>query len=249
MFKQYLPPRFKQFLWFVFKSPQRKWIGYGTILTDMWGYLSVLFSRKETRRISVCVGVKNRSNNLLEYVVKSLNKCESVSTIELSVYDCGSNDIPDLESALGKAWKGRLVYNKSEQAFARSIAFNAAVAQSTSDLVLVCDADMEVPEDIVKKVNRYCTIKSAWFPKVWYQNEDGRSGRFYTESTGMFASRKSDFIKAGQYDESIREWGKEDWLLFFAFYQQGIACRRTEERDFVHHYHPSLKPDDFVPLF
>jgi glycosyltransferase involved in cell wall biosynthesis len=248
MLKRYIPGRLKYFLWYIFKSPQRKWIGYKTLFTDLAGYLSILLKRREYRRISVCVGVKNRSSNLLEYVVASLNKCDFQALIELSVFDCGSDDTPDLLNELKRAWDGRLVYRREEQPFARSVAFNAAVAQCTSDLVLVCDADMSLPVDILQKVCRYTSSEAAWFPKVWYKNKDG-SGRYYGESTGMFASRKTDFEKAGRYDETIREWGKEDWLLYFAFYKQGIACIRTREKDFVHHYHPSLKPDGFVPLF
>ncbi len=246
--KQHIPPRLKQFLWFLFKAPQRKWIGYQTVWTDFVGYLSIKLKRKSYKKISICIGVKNRSYNLVEYVVRSLNACEYGVLIELSVYDCGSDDLPDLEAVLRRSWKGSLVYQCVPQAFARTVAFNAAVKQSSSDLVLVCDADMSIPEDIVSKVNAYVTAKSAWFPITMYIKEDG-TFRPYTESTGMFASRKQDFIRAGQYDESIRIWGKEDWLLFFAFYEQGIACYRTTERYFMHHYHPSLKPDDFKPLF
>jgi glycosyltransferase involved in cell wall biosynthesis len=248
MIKKYLPEKFKKFLWFVFKSPQRKWIGFGSLWTDMMGYLAVVFKRRIYTRVSVCIGVKNRSYNLVEHVVRSLNRCEFSHMVELSVYDCGSDDLPDLRGVLSRAWKGRLVYQRVEQEFARSVAFNAAVEQAGSEYILVCDADMSLPVDVISKVIKYSTPRSAWFPVVTYVNED-HSIRPYTESTGMFASRKKDFIKAGRYDESIRTWGKEDWLLYFGFYKKGIAAIRTRERDFVHHYHPSLKPHDFVPLF
>ena len=248
MIKKLLPRGVKQYLWYLFKAPQRKWIGYGTIWTDLRGYLVTRKGRRNLQPVSVCIGVKNRSNNLLDYVVASLNRCENKELIELSVFDCGSSDHSNLEDALRREWKGRLVYHRKEQPFARSEAFNAAVEQSGHGQILVCDADMSLPADIVKRVNRYVTPRSAWYPVVKFMNEDG-SSRFYGESTGMFASRREDFIKAGKLDESIREWGKEDWLLYFAFYKAGLACIRTKEPDFIHHYHPSLKPDDFVPLF
>ncbi len=248
MIKRYLPPRFKQFLWFIFKSPQRKWIGYSSLVTDIRGYLAVLFRRRRYERLTVCVGVKNRSSNLLNFLVESMNRAEFSSLICLSVYDCGSDDIGNLQKALREKWKGRLKYTRVEQPFARSVAFNAAVKQADTSLVLICDADMSLPYDIVGKVSRYTTPSSAWFPVVWYTNEDG-SGRYYTESTGMFSSYLSDFLNTGGFDENIREWGKEDWLLFFEFYKNGIACIRSREKDFVHHYHPSLMPADFKPLF
>lgn len=246
--KKLLPRFFRSFLWWVFKAPQRKWIGYSTLLTDIAGYLEVLFQRKSYRRISVCVGVKDRSYNLLSCVVRSLNEARFYTFIELSVYDCGSEDLPGLENNLRMKWKGRLVYREEKQEFTRSKAFNEAVMQSTSDLVLICDADMSVPEDIVEKISKYCTKRSAWFPKIWYAEQSG-AGRFLGEGTGICAMRKEDFVRAGKYDESIKEWGKEDWMLYFACYKHKIACIRTRERHFVHKYHPSLKPKDFVPLF
>lgn len=246
--KRLLPPKLKQFLWFVFKSPQRKWLGYSTLLSDFKAWKSTHRSSTSLQAISLCIGIKNRSHNLLNYVIPSLNACEHKDLIELSVFDCGSNDVKDLKSEIEKLWTGKLLYQCVEQKFARSISFNAAVKQSTKDLILICDADMSLPKDIVIKVNRYATQNSAWFPHVWYTNEDG-TGRYYTESTGMMASRKSDFIKTGEYDESIKEWGKEDWLLFFEFYKIGIGCIRSNEPEFIHHYHESLKPEGFVPLF
>jgi glycosyltransferase involved in cell wall biosynthesis len=208
----------------------------------------VLFSRRKLQPVSICVGIKNRSSNLLEFVISSLNNCDHKDLIELSVFDCGSDDISSLESAVKEAWKGRLVFSRDERKFARSYAFNKAIGQSISGLIMACDADISLPKDLVKKVNRYCTPHSAWFPIVTDENEDG-STRYRDEGAGIFASRKIDFIKAGKYDESITEWGKEDWLLYFSFYKNGLGCVRTREANMVHHYHPSLRPADFVPLF
>jgi glycosyltransferase involved in cell wall biosynthesis len=243
-----MPGKLRRFLWNIRKAPQRKWIGYGTLLTDIRGYLSIWLKRRELAPVSVCVGIKNRTSNLLEYVIGSLNKCDHVELIELSVFDCGSNDVWNLEQEIKKVWKGRLIYSRQEMKFARSAAFNRAIRQCRENLILICDADMSIPKDIVRKVNRYCTSRTAWFPVVLNINEDG-STRYRPEGTGMFASRKADFIKAGQYDEKITEWGNEDWLLYFAFYKAGIAGIRTREPEFIHHYHPTVRPDDFVPLF
>ncbi len=250
MIKQLLPKSLKQFLWFVFKSPQRRWheLGYSTLLTDFKAWWTVTFSSKKLQPITICIGIKNRSHNLLNYVITSLNECEHKDLIALSIFDCGSDDVLDLKSEIQLKWKGHLIYSKDDQSFARSIAFNKAVKQANTELILVCDADMSLPKNIVQKVNHYVTKQSAWFPHVWYTNEDG-SGRFYTESTGMMASTKQGFFEVGGYDESITQWGYEDWYLFFAFYKKKIACIRSNERDFIHHYHPSLKPEGFKPLF
>jgi predicted glycosyltransferase involved in capsule biosynthesis len=194
------------------------------------------------------VGVKNRSSNLLNCLIESLNKASFRPLIDLAVFDCGSTDSPDLHEAIKKRWKGSLSYQRIEQPFSRSVAFNRAVGLSSTDYILICDADMSVPKDIVYKVSKYSSEKAAWFPVCWYENDDG-SGRFWTESTGMFACKRENFDKTGGFDETIKTWGKEDWLMYFSFYKQGIGCIRTRERQFVHHYHESLMPSDFKPLF
>ena len=250
MLKQFLPKRLKQFLWFVFKSPQRRWheLGYSTLFTDLRGWLITRNSPAVLQPITICIGIKNRSHNLLNHVIPSLNKTAHRDRITLSVYDCGSDDISNLEHEIKNSWNGRLIYQSSAQAFARSKAFNNAVRQAPEGLILVCDADMSIPSDIVNKVNQYVSRHSAWFPHVWYTNQDG-SGRYYTESTGMMASTKSTFFKVGGYDETITTWGYEDWYLFFAYYKHHHACIRSNEPNFIHHYHESLKPEGFKALF
>lgn len=249
--KRLLPKGFKQFLWFLFKSPQRKWheLGYQTILTDFNAWLSTRSNPKTLNPVTICIGIKNRSVNLLDHVIGSMNACDNKHLLKLSIHDAGSDDIDDLEASVKARWKGYLIYNKTLMPFSRSATFNLAVKQADEGLILVCDADMSLPKDIVFKVNKFVNSKSAWFPHVWYQNEDGKTGRYYTESTGMMACRKSDYLKTGGMDESIKEWGKEDWLLFFEFYKHGIGCIRSNEPEFIHHYHPSLKPENFKPLF
>lgn len=250
MIKKFIPKRIKQFLWFVVKSPQRRWheLGYSTLLTDLKGWLSTRKKPTSLKSVTICIGIKNRSHNLLNFVIPSLNQAKHPELITLSVYDCGSTDVEHLENAIKNLWKGKLIYQSSEQAFARSKAFNEAVKQAAEGLILVCDADMSLPPDIVNKVNQFVTPHSAWFPHVWYTNADG-SGRYYTESTGMMASTRATFLQVGGYDETITTWGYEDWYLFFAFYKHHLACIRSNEPLFIHHYHESLKPAGFRPLF
>lgn len=248
MIRKIIPAPVRRLFRFVFKAPQRKWIGFRSLFTDLRAYLSAWKQPSTIHRITICVGVKNRSRHLIDHLVKSMDECDYAALLDLSVFDCGSDDTDNLELALYNRKYGRIFYSREVMPFARSNAFNRAVQAAESPLVLICDADMSLPRNIVKKVNRYANRKSAWFPVVRYLNEDG-SSRWYTESTGMMACRKEDYFKAGGMDENIREWGKEDWLLLFSFYKIGIGCIRTYEPNFVHHWHPSLKPEDFKPLF
>ncbi len=247
--KKLLPPFIKQFLWRVFISPERKYVGWHTLWIDLMGRLSVFFKPTKLESLTICIGIKNRTENLLSLVIHSLKECENRDKITLSIFDAGSTDIENLELAIKKHWQGQLIYTKIQQPFTRSKTFNQAILQAETKLIMACDADIYLPKDIVKKVNTFTTHQTAWFPIVWWQNEDKQTGRFFTEGTGIFSATKSNFIKAGMYDESIKEWGKEDWLLYFSFYKKGIACLRTKEKNMVHHFHSSLKPKDFRPLF
>ncbi len=241
--------KIKYFLWKLFKSPERKWVGWSTLFTDFRSQLYSVFFMPKSKPITVCVGVKNRSNYLLQVLIHSLNQVHDKNNVALCVLDCGSNDVVDLHNEIKQKWDGNLIYHLHEQNFERSKVYNQLVNLSLNELVFICDADIQLPKDIVKKVNKYTNRFTSWFPILWWMNEDNVTGKFFSASTGMLATIKSNFIKTGGYDESIKEWGKEDWLLYFEFYKSRISCRRTFEKEMIHHYHPSLQPKDFKPLF
>ncbi len=244
-----IPSALKNLGWRIFKSPERKWIGFSTLITDTLGHLYIFFNNKNLKPITVCVGAKNRSNALLTHLVGSLQQCENNDLITLSIFDCNSNDVVNLSDEIKKIWKGKLIFQSEDISFTRSKTFNKAILQSNTPLIFCCDADISVPKNLVKKVNYYCTERSAWFPMVWWLNEKGDQGRFFSEGTGIFASTRNAWNKTKGYDETITNWGHEDWLLYFEFYKHKIACVRTSEPDLKHYWHPSLKPADFTPLF
>jgi glycosyltransferase involved in cell wall biosynthesis len=252
--KKLLPEGLKSFLWFVVKSPQRSFVGYGTLFTDFRAWFKLKFGSAQLEKITVCTGLKNRSDNYLKHLLNSLNKCDNKELISLSVFDCGSDDIENLEKEIRKEWNGKLVFNSEEINFSRSYSFNKAVHQSNDPIIFVCDADIAVPSDLVVKCNNYVTKRSAWFPILFFEDEQNRGeevtiGKFRTEGKGIFASKRDHFISIGGYDESITEWGDEDWKLFFDFYKNGIKPHRTKERHLIHRYHKSLRPPDFNSIY
>ena len=153
--KRYLPQGLKQFLWFVFKSPQRKHGGSLTLLTDFIGYFSILFNKKRLKPITICTGLKNRSNNYINILLESLNKCDHKDLIHLSIYDCGSNDVSNLLSSIQEKWKGEVTYETENIDFSRSYTFNKALKQSKTELLFACDADMELPSNLIELINKY----------------------------------------------------------------------------------------------
>ena len=243
----------KAFYRFLFKWPARKYLGFYTVFIDIKAICLKLFSKSVTeaslKKISICVGVKNRSNALLNQLVSSLNQLAYKDMIELSVVDCNSEDHSDLSGAIKAIWKGPMVYNRVDTAFARSLVFNQAVKQANNELIFICDADIALPPNIVVSINQFCKPYQVWAPEVLLMNEQGLPDRFCTEGVGMLACYKQQFESMGGYDERILEWGKEDWVLFFECYKKGIAVYRTKEALMQHAYHASLKPQDFKPLF
>lgn len=243
--KKYLPPRFKQFLWFVFKSPQRKHGGPWSLFTDLTGYFTILIKKQALQPITICTGIKNRSDNYLTVFLDSLNNCKNKESISLSVFDCNSSDVSDLQTEIKNKWNGNLIFKSEEVDFTRAHTFNKAMKQASTELLFVCDADMCLPENILEKVNKYVTKKSSWFPISFHLDKSGENGKFKTEGKGIFATSKTQLQKVGPYDENFTSWGDEDWEMFFRFYKNGIRPFRTKERNLIHNYHESKRPKDY----
>lgn len=249
----------KRLAWFIFKSPQRKLVGYKTWWVDILGCFERLINQIKSpfaplKEVTICTGLYNRSENYLSVLLPSLLKIKHPEKVVLSVFDCGSNDTNDLESEIKKIWKGKLVFNAEQIPFSRSVAFNRAIMQSYSKLIFVCDADVSVPANLVKKCNINTSKHLAWFPVCFWLNEgknecQPENGKFFSEGTGLFACQKSQLGVTGMYDENITDWGKEDWDLFFRFYTNKIMPLRTREKTLLHFWHPSQKPVGFKSLF
>lgn len=245
----------RRLAWFLLKSPQRKIVGWKTLFTDLRGMCSValryLFPAKPPE-IWVCTGLLNRSEHYLNVLLPSLIEVRSRGVrIALSVADCGSSDHPNLEQAIRERWNGNLVFSSRPEPFARSRVFNRAIRQAQGESLFICDADMSVPANLQQLVYHYVTRHSVWVPvcrkMLGPHPQDG--WKYQSEGTGIVACTKKHLERSGMLDESINNWGGEDWALFFRLYRAGIMPLRTRSYHLVHHFHPSLKPADFKPLF
>lgn len=250
--KSFIPASWKFPLWWIFKSPQRKF-GRHTFSNDMSAMLAFCFYRfirfKKLQPVSICVGIYNRSEIFMNGFLNSISKVKNQNLIELSVFDCGSIDVVNLEAEIRKKWNGNLVFSKEKIKFTRASAFNKAVEQSTSEIIFVCDADMNIPEDIVSICNHYTSKKLVWYPIVFYVLKDmppiisKAYGHWMQHGgKGMFASRKSEFYNVGKLNESFTEWGKEDDDLWERFMKSGYKIIRNREDGLIHNWHPSYNP-------
>jgi glycosyltransferase involved in cell wall biosynthesis len=238
--------------WFVFKSPQRKF-GYLSVWQDIVGIFAYLclkdFSLFKLKPISICVGIHNRSDLFLNHFLPSLLSTQHLDSIELSVFDCQSDDIIDLEIEVRKIWKGKLVFKSENIPFSRSAAFNKAVKQSQNKILFICDADFSLPSDLVIKCNKFTLGKLVWFPIVFYlyKNKpnvfDEKHGEWMQwGGKGILACKRKYFDNIGGLDESFKTWGKEDDDLWMKFYKARNYVIRSREKGLLHHWHPSLNP-------
>ena len=257
--KAWLPVWTKKIPWYLFKSPQRKTGFWFSIKVEIYGISSwlihIVLRRKSLQPISICTGIKGRATNYLTYVLPSIIAMEHQELIEISIFDCGAEDTQRLEDEIRKQWKGKLVFITNEQPFARSLAFNKAIAQATHPLIFTADADLTLPQNLPSLCNKYVSKHTVWFP-ICFDLKEGKpaiatkeNGKWLIVGKGMFAASKEQFYKAGAYDEKYKQWGDEDWDLWFRFFKAKTLPIRTRCRGLFHHYHPSLRPDDYKPGF
>ncbi len=250
--KSYLPNSIKFPLWWLVKSPQRA-LGIGTLFRDLKGLFYILLAqtpfKPKPQPISICVGILNRSSQFLTHFLPSLNQCEHLHLIELSVFDCGSTDVQNLQQEIQSIFKGKLIFRSEPRPFARSYAFNQAIRQSTRELIFVCDADFSLPMRLVQTVSALTRNNSFWFPIVFYlyKNRQPLYGKRNGEwmlwgGKGVFASTRKAFEELGALDESYTTWGGEDEEFWLRCHAKGQCVIRTREKQLLHHWHPSLNP-------
>jgi glycosyltransferase involved in cell wall biosynthesis len=257
--KKYVPVRLKKPLWYFFKSPQRKlgffksiWMEIRGLFYLLWNIISGRYKR-HPRPVSICTGIKNRTSQYLDFVLPSILKMHHPHLIEISVFDCGSEDVELLAKKIKEKWKGKLVFHTEAVPFSRSYAFNRAIDQSSNSLFFAADADLSLPVNLVELCNKFVTPKTVWFPVCFFLFENKpafvskENGEWFQESKGMFAARKGQFIKAGKFDLRYKTWGLEDIDLWISFFKAGIVPIRNRCKGIIHHWHPSAKKEVEIP--
>lgn len=208
-----------------------------------------MFGKKCHDTIWVCVGLKDRSENL-KRLVNSLKNLYNNHNFALSVHDQGSVDSADLQLWLKQNWSGKLIWSSSETDFSRSLAFNYAVKQAEGNLVFICDADMVLPPNLEQQIRLYTRPHMAWFPVCqWQIQENKTEWMWFTRGTGLFSAHREWHKRALGYDETIKSWGGEDWGQFFRFYKNGFMPLRTRCKGLYHCWHSPSEPEGWVKLF
>lgn len=250
--KSRLPNSIKFPLWWIFKSPQRSF-GWLTLWQDLAGLFRVFYRKNfvsaSLKPISICVGIYNRSDLFLAHFVPSLSQCAHQNLIELSVFDCGSTDMPNLKARIQEIYKGPLIFRSEPTNFTRSSSFNNAVKQANNELLFICDADFSLPKNLVQLIANYTSAHTFWFPIVFYLYKN-KPAAFHPNNgewmlyggKGILACYKNDYEKAGCLDEQFTSWGGEDEAFYLSCYAAKMKIIRTREKHLLHHWHPSFNP-------
>ena len=250
--KAWVPNAFKFPFWWVFKSPQRKF-GLITLYNDLLGIFQFLFRRffisVQPKPITICVGIFNRSEIFLTHFIPSLAQCNHSELIELSIVDCGSTDVSDLQAQIQKVYKGKLIFYSDVMPFTRASSFNKAVQQASHSLIFICDADFSLPRDLVQKCSDYTGEKTFWFPIVFYLYKNkppfyhAKHGEWMLwGGKGIVACYKKDFEQLGGLNEKYTSWGGEDEEFYLRCYENNMRVIRCREKHLLHHWHPSFNP-------
>lgn len=166
--------------------------------------------------ISICVGIKNKSFELFEYLISSMKECIDKDRLSLSIFDCGSNDINNLKIEIEKNWTGKLYFCSEDLTFTRSYSFNRAVKQSNANYVFLCDVDMTLPINFIKLFEDNVSNSSVWFPICFSlargkeRKIDVNNGWWRDSGFGMVGIKKSLYIEMNGLNEEFIKWGGED---------------------------------------
>ena len=196
--------------------------------------------------IAICVSVKNRSLNLKNYLIDSMNQCNDKQDIILSVFDFGSTDVPNLKQYIQEYWKGELILNSKNEPFSRTIGINNAVEQVDCDKVFICDSDMTLPSNFVRQATNKIDERKIWFPICFSMYKGYRervispkiTGWWRKEGYGMMGILKSNFISVGKYDTNFSEWGAEDNNFLLRIKNGDFKIVRKRCKGLFHNYHP-----------
>ena len=182
----------------------------------------------DTRQISYCTAVKNRSNNL-NRLCESLAELED-NNFELVVCDFNSSD--DVLSSIQKRTFPVTYVKVNDLFFNRSQGLNISAeyaSAAANDIVFFIDVDMLVPKDFNAKMREIIRDKVCWFPICYSLHADKpvevykdsrhaskANGWWRKEGKGMCGFTKANFA-AVQFNEHVGvSYGRED----------GDICRR-----------------------
>ena len=175
------------------------------------------------------------------FLIDSINACDEVEKIELSIVDC-SNARPDFAGLIRERWKGnRLIYTYDPMACNHpdmpgklwiSYAFNQAVRQCKAERIFTCGMDAVFPPDFVELYNNRVKSKKIWNPIVRFANKWGEPLDYWRRNAhGLVGMLKEDYWAIGGQNE---KYTMPKWFYGMKLSKDKDYLRRGHDTDFFH---------------
>ena len=207
--------------------------------------------------VSVLSGLSNRLETFLAKYEKNVLSTGEDATLTIVLFD--GPDAPKvrsmIESYMSRYRSAKITIVDTEGEFARGIGLHKGIERfSDDDLVFLVDVDLDISTDFLPRC-RLNTIrgKQVYFP-IFFKlyNEEfvkqyhrGNSsmrisrhlGHWAHYSYGMVCMYKSDYLKAGGFDSSLRGWGEEDVDFLSRVLRKGLEIFRAPDPGLIHNWH------------
>lgn len=182
--------------------------------------------------------------------------------IHLTVVYFGQHGKKEIQQTLANISKAENFTNYeviySNRTFSRGLGLQkGALAWNKGNVLLFfCDVDVYFSPDFLERCRFYSSpgrqvyypiVFSLYNPMIVYSDSPpplkdqfkiNRETGFWREyGFGMVCQYRSDFIKTGGFDLSIKGWGKEDIKLYRRYLYSKIKVVRSADRGIFHVYH------------
>jgi hypothetical protein len=203
----------------------------------------------------------DRTEEIFDVLIDSMNKCKDKDLLELSVIDGGVFDIwgkerkhnaAKFEQRLSNEWKGKLKYSldksvihyrsNERKAFWVARAIDLAVKQASYEKVLTIGIDCEMPHNIIEVINNWvdygkvlvfnCFHIRRDFPRIHEPHYGGwRSAR------GITAVMKQDYLAIGGAEDTGMIKDRADSLRYLKL-KEVYDLKEIREPGMFHVDHP-----------
>ena len=198
--------------------------------------------------ISICVVLKNRSRiyvegqtlelfpNCVRSLAHAAEDLSDLGRIELIVVDFHSDDWPLREwlDQVAESLKVHVVTISGR--FSKGKGINIAIENATSDYIFLCDADMLVTSQAIRRAVELIDSGKAWCPTYECLDRKGRHEFWQDLSHGMVAMHRNWYTAVGPVPE-FESWGGEDDLFHDALAQH-VSVVRERSPHLKHQWHP-----------
>ncbi|WP_136468918.1 glycosyltransferase family 2 protein [Flagellimonas onchidii] len=198
--------------------------------------------KQKKYKISFYIVCMNRLDHLKQTLHKNIEDNISYGNVEFILLNYNSKDGLDewVQSEMSHLIKkGTLKYFKTEEPkyFLRSHSRNVVAKQTTGDIICNVDADNFIGKGFADYVNAQFHKDDNIFLSV---NKNGNIKDCY----GRICMKRKDFMKLGGYDESMKNYGFEDFDLVNRLKLLGLKNQFIDNKEFL----TALNHDDDIRL-